>query len=48
MPSIENDALLNDLAAGSGVVKPMDFDRFETLMRDLGFYWLTWNQIPGR
>ena len=34
--------------ANSYVVKPMDFDRFETLMRDLGFYWLTWNQIPGR
>ena len=37
-----------DYHANSYVVKPMDFDRFETLMRDLGFYWLTWNQIPGR
>lgn len=27
----------------SYVVKPADFDKFNKLMEDLGFYWLQWN-----
>ena len=34
--------------ANSYVVKPMDFDKFESLMDGLGFYWLAWNQSPWR
>jgi len=34
--------------ANSYVVKPMDFPRFESLMEDLGYYWLAWNQNPWR
>ncbi len=34
--------------ANSYVVKPMDFSRFESLMEDLGYYWLAWNQNPWR
>ena len=34
--------------ANSYVVKPMDFDKFEGLMDDLGYYWLDWNQNPQR
>jgi DNA-binding NarL/FixJ family response regulator len=35
-----------DNHANSYLVKPVDFDRFRQLMRDLGFYWLIWNQHP--
>ncbi len=31
----------------SYLVKPVDFDKFTKLMKDLGFYWLGWNQLPG-
>ena len=34
--------------ANSYVVKPMDFTKFELLMKDLGYYWLAWNQNPWR
>jgi CheY-like chemotaxis protein len=34
--------------ANSYVVKPMDFAKFESLMDDLGYYWLAWNQNPWR
>ena len=34
--------------ANSYVVKPMDFSKFESLMDDLGYYWLAWNQNPLR
>lgn len=27
--------------------KPVDFDKFTMLMKELGFYWLGWNQLPG-
>lgn len=37
-----------DYHANSYVVKPMDFSRFEALMRDIGYYWLAWNQNPFR
>ena len=29
--------------ANSYLVKPIDFDKFKSLMADLGFYWLAWN-----
>jgi CheY-like chemotaxis protein len=32
--------------ANSYVVKPLGFDDFAALMRDLGFYWLFWNKRP--
>lgn len=35
-----------DYHANSYVVKPLDFDKFVGLMRDLGFYWLAWNVNP--
>ena len=28
------------------VVKPLDFKTFTNLMKDLGFYWLGWNEKP--
>ena len=34
--------------ANSYIVKPMDFSEFETLMDNLGHYWLAWNQNPWR
>ena len=34
--------------ANSYVVKPMDFSSFESLMEELGYYWLAWNQNPWR
>ena len=35
-----------DSYANSYVVKPVDFDKFTSLMSDLGFYWLAWNAKP--
>ena len=32
--------------ANSYLVKPVDFDKFSQLMKDLGFYWLAWNCLP--
>ncbi len=34
--------------ANSYLVKPIDFQQFTRLMRDLGFYWLGWNKNPFR
>jgi CheY-like chemotaxis protein len=28
----------------SYLTKPVDFDKFTKLLKDLGFYWLAWNQ----
>lgn len=36
-----------EAGAGSFLVKPVDFEKFMTLMQTLGFYWLVWNQYPG-
>lgn len=30
----------------SYLTKPIDFEKFTQLMKDLGFYWLGWNQQP--
>lgn len=35
-----------DNQANSYLVKPAEFDGFRRMMRDLGFYWLVWNQHP--
>lgn len=32
--------------ANSYLVKPLDFEKFTSLMDDLGFYWLAWNHYP--
>lgn len=35
--------------ANSYLVKPLDFDNFTKLMKDLGYYWLAWNvNSPGK
>lgn len=37
-----------DHGAGSYLVKPVDFQKFTTLLETFGFYWLAWNQYPHR
>ena len=32
--------------ANSYVTKPVNFDSFSRLLRDLGYYWLAWNKRP--
>ena len=32
--------------ANSYIVKPVDYAKFQQLMNDLGFYWLSWNKTP--
>ena len=33
--------------ANSFLVKPLDFDKFSQLMKDLGYYWMCWNANPN-
>ncbi len=35
-----------ELNANSYLVKPIDFERFSAMIRELGFYWLAWNKPP--
>jgi len=35
-----------DFRANSYLVKPVDFEKFESMMEDIGFYWLGWNRLP--
>ena len=43
----ENDmAKAYEYQAKSYVVKPMDFNKFESLMDEMGYYWMAWNQNP--
>jgi two-component system response regulator len=43
----ENDiARSYEYHANSYVIKPLDFQTFTKLMKDLGFYWLGWNAKP--
>jgi CheY-like chemotaxis protein len=32
--------------ASSYLVKPVDFDKFRSLMDTFGYYWLAWNRYP--
>ena len=41
-------AMSYEFHANSYVVKPMDFAKFESLMDNLGYYWMAWNQDPWR
>jgi CheY-like chemotaxis protein len=45
--SVESD-MVNAYANGAGsyLVKPVDFAKFNTLMDVFGFYWLAWNRFP--
>ena len=40
-------AMSYEYHANSYVVKPMDFSKFESLMQDIGYYWLDSNQNPA-
>ncbi len=33
--------------ANSFLQKPVDFDHFDELIRNVGFYWMRLNQLPG-
>lgn len=39
-------ALAYEHHANSYVTKPVDFESFSMLLKDLGFYWLAWNKRP--
>ena len=34
------------LGAGGYLVKPIDFEKFHSLLEAFGFYWLAWNRSP--
>jgi len=39
-------AMAYEYHANSYVTKPVNFDEFSKLLKDLGFYWLAWNKRP--
>ncbi|MBV5339109.1 MAG: response regulator [Deltaproteobacteria bacterium] len=39
-------AMAYECHANSYVTKPVSFDDFSMLLKDLGFYWLAWNKRP--
>jgi len=39
-------AMAYEYHANSYVTKPVSFDDFSMLLKDLGFYWLAWNKRP--
>ena len=39
-------AMSYEYHANSYVTKPVSFDDFSMLLKDLGFYWLAWNKRP--
>jgi len=39
-------AMAYEYHANSYVTKPVNFDDFSRLLKDLGFYWLAWNRHP--
>lgn len=36
-----------EAGAGSFLVKPVDFGKFQKMMESFGHYWLVWNQYPA-
>ena len=34
------------LGVNSYIQKPIDFNQFQSIIRDLGYYWLVVNQCP--
>jgi two-component system, response regulator len=36
------------LGVNSFIIKPVDFDKFVESIRDIGFYWLLLNILPGK
>jgi CheY-like chemotaxis protein len=41
-------AMAYEYHANSFVTKPVDSERLDKLVKDLGFYWLAWNKNPPR
>lgn len=39
-------AMAYEYHANSYLVKPMGFDKFESLMSEMGYYWFAWNKDP--
>ena len=39
-------AMAYEYHANSYVIKPVDFQCFANLLKDLGYYWLAWNKRP--
>lgn len=39
-------AMAYEFHANSYLIKPVNFDKFSRLMKDMGFYWLAWNRRP--
>jgi CheY-like chemotaxis protein len=37
-----------DGGAGSFLVKPVDFQKFTSLLETFGYYWIAWNRHPER
>ncbi len=37
-----------DGGAGSFLVKPVDFQKFTSLLETFGYYWIAWNRYPER
>ncbi|SHK06264.1 response regulator [Propionispora hippei] len=35
-----------DSYVNSYVIKPLDYERFISLMKELNFYWIGWNKVP--
>jgi len=49
LTSSENENDINSAYknyVNSYMVKPLDFEKFNRLMQELGFYWLGWNKPP--
>ena len=39
-------AMAYEYHANSYLTKPVEFENFSDLLRDMGFYWLAWNRRP--